>query len=117
MREEKFGENLLRGTPPLQKMGIFGGAIKGEVKISMIATRDIGARAAEWLVNPGFTGKQTRELLGRRDLSYNEAAPIIGNAIGKPTLSYSHFPGMLVQMAMSQMGVPRKTADLIIQIF
>src|SRR5713101_1236875 len=113
IRAGYFMENFFMSIPPLQKMGIFGGAIKGEVKISMIATRDIGARAAEWLVNPGFTGKQTRELLGQRDLSYNEAAP----TIGKPTLSYSHFPGMLVKMAMSQMGVPGKTADLIIEMF
>ena len=117
IRAGYFMENFFMSIPPLQKMGIFGGAIKGEVKISMIATRDIGARAAEWLVNPGFTGKQTRELLGQRDLSYNEAAPIIGKAIGKPTLSYSHFPGMLVKMAMSQMGMPGKTADLIVEMF
>src|SRR6266581_2784565 len=117
IRAGYFMENFFMSIPPLQKMGIFGGAIKGEVKISMIATRDIGVRAAEWLANPGFTGKQTRELLGQRDLSYNEAAPIIGKAIGKPTLSYSHFPGMLVKMAMSQMGMPGKTADLILEMF
>ncbi len=37
IRAGYFMENFFMSIPPLQKMGIFGGAIKGEVKISMIA--------------------------------------------------------------------------------
>ena len=117
IRAGYFMENFFLGIAPLQKMGIFGGAIRGDLKISMIATRDIGAYAADALQKLDFTGKQTRDLLGQRDLSYNEAAPIIGKTIGKPTLSYSHFPGMLVKMAMGQMGLPSKTVDLILEMF
>lgn len=117
IRAGYFMENFLMSIAPLQKMGIFGGSIKGDLKISIIAARDIGAYAAEALRNLDFTGKQARDLLGQRDLSHDEAAGIIGKAIGKPTLSYSHFPGMLVKMAMSQMGVPGKTVDLMIEMF
>lgn len=117
IRAAYFMENFFMSIPPLQKMGIFGGAIKGEAKIAMIATRDIGAYAAESLRALDFTGRQTRDLLGQRDLSYDEAAGIIGKAIGKPTLSYSHFPAMLVKMAMGQMGIPGKTVDLILEMF
>jgi hypothetical protein len=52
----------------------------------MIATRDIGAAAADALLKLEFHGKQTRELLGQRDLNYNEVTAIIGKAIGKPDL-------------------------------
>jgi uncharacterized protein YbjT (DUF2867 family) len=117
IRAAYFMENLLMSIAPLQKMGIFGGSIKGELKIPMIATRDIGAYAAEALRALDFTGKETRDLLGQRDLSHNEAGGILGKAIGKPSLSYSHFPGMLVKMAMAQMGVPGKSADLILEMF
>jgi hypothetical protein len=57
-------------------------------------------------LNPSVRGKQTRELLGQRDLTYAEVATIIGRAIGKPDLKYVQLPddqfrGFLVQMGMS----------------
>jgi len=40
---------------------------------------------------PGFSGKQTRELLGERDLSMAEATGIIARGLGKPDLRYEQF--------------------------
>jgi hypothetical protein len=54
----------------------------------MIATRDIGAVAAEELLKLHFQQKQTRELQGQRDLTMMEAAAIIGN---KTPTSYEVF--------------------------
>ncbi len=44
-----------------------------------------------------FSGKQTRELLGQRDLSMDEATAIIGKAIEKPDLKYVQLPGEQMQ--------------------
>ena len=52
--------------------------------------RDIGSAAAKALLALDFSDKQTRELLGQRDLSYVEATTIIGETIGKPK---HHKPG------------------------
>jgi hypothetical protein len=82
----------------------------------MIATRDIGDRAAEELLRLSFTGKQARELLGQRDLTYPEVASIIGKAIGKPNLSYSQFPPALVKPALLQSGMSTSMADLILEM-
>jgi len=43
----------------------------------MIATKDVGAVAAEALLKLDFKGKQTQELQGQRDLNYKEVATII----------------------------------------
>jgi uncharacterized protein YbjT (DUF2867 family) len=71
----------------------------------MIATRDIGAAAADALVRLAFRGKQAQELQGQRDLDYTEAATIIGKAIGKPDLGYIQAPDNQVRPAMVLMGM------------
>jgi hypothetical protein len=58
----------------------------------MIATRDVGDYAAQRLLHLDFSGKQTRELLGERDLSMTEVTAVIARGIGKPDLRYQQFP-------------------------
>ena len=48
--------------------------------------------AADALAKLQFSGKQTRELLGQRDITYTETAQIIGAALGKPNLAYTQLP-------------------------
>jgi hypothetical protein len=45
-----------------------------------------GGYAARRLLDLDFSGKQTRELLGERDLSMTEATAVIVPGIGKPDL-------------------------------
>jgi hypothetical protein len=59
----------------------------------------------------------TRELLGERDLSMNEATAIIARGIGKPDLRYAQFPYDQVQQVLMQMGVPTKTASQFIEMY
>jgi hypothetical protein len=58
-------------------MGVFGNALLPALKLPMIATRDVGNHAAQRLLDLEFSGKQTRELLGERDLSMTEATTVI----------------------------------------
>jgi len=101
----------------IQMMGVFGGAMKGDLKIPMIATKDIGAYAAGRLLNLDFSGKQTQELLGERDLSNNEVAVVIGKALNKPDLRYAQFPFDQVQQVFVQLGTSPKTAATFIEMF
>lgn len=112
LRPAMFMENYLMLVGLVQSMGFLAGGIKGEVKMPMIAARDIGEKAAELLRERKFSGISTLELLGERDLSHDEVAALIGAGIGKPKLSYQKFPGFLVEQAMKQMGMPGKTASL-----
>jgi uncharacterized protein YbjT (DUF2867 family) len=117
LRPAYFMENHLAGMGMIQGMGILGNALLPELKIAMIATRDIGDYAAGRMYALDFSGKQTRELLGERDLSMNETAAILARGIGKPDLRYVQFPNEQVQQVLTQMGIPVKTAAMFIEMY
>ena len=94
----------------------WGGPLRSDLKVAMIATQDIGAAAAEALLKLEFTGKQARELLGQRDLTYQEVASVIGQAIGKPGLAYMQLPSAQLKPALVQMGMSANMADLILEM-
>ena len=107
LRAGYFMENALPQVNAVRQMGAVATPLRADLKLAMIATRDIGAAAAEALLRPSVRGKQTRELLGQRDLTYSEVSTIIGQAIGKPDLKYvqvldDQFRGVLLQMGMSE---------------
>lgn len=116
LRPAAFMENLLMLTGLIKTMGFLAGGIKGNLKMPMIAARDIGEVAARALLEGNFAGTEIRELLGQRDISFDEAAHAIGAAIGKPKLSYQHFPSFMVEQALKQMGLPGKTAALMTEM-
>lgn len=117
LRPAYFFENHLTGISLIQMMGMFGGAVRSDLKIPMIATRDIGTFAAERLLKLDFNGKQAQELLGERDLTMNEVACVIGKALGKADLLYMEFPYDQVEQVLMQMGSPAKTAACMIEMF
>jgi uncharacterized protein YbjT (DUF2867 family) len=107
LRAGYFMENTLPQVGAIRMTGSAAGPLRPDLKVAMIATRDIGAAAADALLRLDFRGKQTRELLGQRDLDYTEVAAIIGNGIGKPGLGYiqladEQMKPVLVQMGMSE---------------
>lgn len=52
-----------------------------------------------------------------RDISMKEAASIVGKAIGKPDVTYVQVPGSMLQDTLLNMGLPQKTAELIIEMW
>ena len=116
LRPGYFMENTLAQVGIIQTMGITAGPVRGDLALPMIATRDIGAAAATALLELDFNDKQIRELLGQRDLSYDDATTIIGKAIGKPDLKYVQLPVEQVRGAFLQMGMSENVADLILEM-
>jgi uncharacterized protein YbjT (DUF2867 family) len=117
LRAAYFMENTLPQAGAIKKMGSAAGPLRPDLKIPMIATRDIGNVAADVLLHPTIRGKQIRELHGQRDLSYNEVASSIGKAIAKPDLKYvqlsgDQFRGALVQMA----GMSEQVAEVLVEM-
>jgi uncharacterized protein YbjT (DUF2867 family) len=116
LRPGYFMENTLAQVGIVKAMGVAAGTLLPDLKLQMIATRDIGAIAAESLLKLDFTGQQIRELHGERDISMSEAARVIGNAIGKPDLAYVHLPDDQVRPALVGMGMSSNVADLILEL-
>ena len=117
LRAAYFMENNLAAIGMIHGMGLVGNALLPDVKLPMIATRDVGDYAAHRLLHLDFSGKQTRELLGERDLSMTEATAVIARGIGKPDLRYQQFPYDQAQQALTQLGVPPKGAAMYIEMY
>jgi uncharacterized protein YbjT (DUF2867 family) len=109
-------ENFLAQIGMIQAMGKTGGPLRGDLKLPMIATCDIGAFAGAALVKLDFTRKQARELLGQRDLDMNEATAIIGSAIEKPDLQYMQLASEQVRTGLLQVGMSGNMADLLLEM-
>jgi uncharacterized protein YbjT (DUF2867 family) len=116
LRATYFLENMLAQVPVILMLGGMAGELRADLKFPMIATRDIGAYAADALIRQDFTGKQTQELLGAEDVSYSQAASVIGKAIGKPGLSYTQMPPEQLKPALMQMGMSAAVADLLLEM-
>jgi uncharacterized protein YbjT (DUF2867 family) len=117
LRAAYFMENNLSAIDMIQGVGLFGHALLPDLKLPMIAARDVGDYAAPRFLNLDFSGKQTRELLGERDLSMAEATAVIARGIGKPDLRYEQFPYDRVQQVLTQAGFSPKKAAVYIEMF
>ena len=109
-------ENTLPQVGAIRMIGSMIGPVAPDLKLPLIATRDIGAAAADALLRLAFQGKHAQELQGQRDLDYNEAASIIGNAVSKPGLQYIQAPSDQIRAAMVQMGISDNMAGLILEM-
>ncbi len=107
LRAGYFMENTLGQAAVIHQMGAVVGPLKPDLKIPLIASIDIGNAALNALLQLNFTGHQTHDLQGQRDLTYLEMTAIIGVAIGKPALQYQlisseQFAGFMEQMGWAQ---------------
>ncbi|HXA76491.1 MAG TPA: NmrA family NAD(P)-binding protein [Candidatus Acidoferrales bacterium] len=117
LRAAYFMENNLAAIGMIHGMGIFGHALLPDLRLPMIATRDVGDYAARRLLDLDFSGKQTRELLGERDLSMKEVTAVIARGIGNPNLRYEQFSYDQVQQALTQSGFSPTKAAVYIEMF
>jgi uncharacterized protein YbjT (DUF2867 family) len=115
LRAGYFMENTLAQIGIIRGFGMMAGPVRADVPLPMVATRDIGAAAAEALLRLDFK-QQTQELLGPREVTYVEAAKIIGLAIGKQDLTYVQLPDEQVIQAMTGMGMSRNMAELLCEM-
>jgi uncharacterized protein YbjT (DUF2867 family) len=116
LRPGYFMENTLPQSEIIKSMGVTAGPLNPQLKLTMIATRDIGAAAADALSKLDFSGSQTRELLGQRDLTMTEAASIIGKGIGVPGLGYVQVRDEQFREALIQMGYSSNSAALMVEM-
>ncbi|MBK8422376.1 MAG: NmrA family NAD(P)-binding protein [Elusimicrobia bacterium] len=117
LRPGYFMENAFFGLGLIKAQGINGSPIAPNIKIPMIATRDIAQRAARALAAGDFRGREVMELHGPRDLSLAEVTRALGAAIGKPDLPYVQFPYPDAFNAMVNMGLSPDVAALFNEMY
>jgi uncharacterized protein YbjT (DUF2867 family) len=77
-----FMDNIARQAEAIKNQGMFFSPISGERKLPTVATRDIAAAASRLLLDQSWSGVDEVPLLGPQDLSFNDMAKIISEALG-----------------------------------
>lgn len=116
LRAAYFMENTLGHIGAIQALGVVADTLLPDVKIPMIAAHDIGAAAAKALLAPPASPRQTRELLGPRDISMKEITAIIGAAINKSDLMYVQVSDEQARQALVQAGLSPNVVELILEM-
>jgi uncharacterized protein YbjT (DUF2867 family) len=117
LRPTFFMENTLNSIGLIKNMDFNGSSIKADVKLTLIATKDIAKVAAEKLLNLHFKGKTYLDLLGDRDYTMKEATEIIGKSIEKPALNYVEFTYQDEKKALMQYGFSESVADAFVGLY
>jgi uncharacterized protein YbjT (DUF2867 family) len=116
LRAGYFMENHLGSLGLIKSAGINGSAIKPDLPMTMVATRDIAAVAAEYLAKLDFQGRTVRYVLGPRYYTMTETTRILGAAIGKPDLKYVQFPEADFKKGLAGAGFTEAMADMFVEM-
>jgi uncharacterized protein YbjT (DUF2867 family) len=116
LRAGYFMENTLAQVAVIRQMGAVVGPLNPDLKVPLIATVDIGNFALRALLTLNFTGHQSQELQGQRDLDFTEVTSIVGAAIGKADLRYQQISSEQFAGFMQQMGMSKSVASLMAEM-
>ena len=79
-----FMENLLGQAQTIKEKGMFFFPIETDHKAPTVATSDVAAVAAEFLIDSTWTRQADVPVLGPEDISPNEMAAILSKGLGRP---------------------------------
>ncbi len=116
IRSAFFMENLLMNMSSIKAKGLNSGPYRGEMSFPMISTKDVAVFAAERLIKKDFSGSSVRYLLGKEELSMNDATRIIGTKINKPELQYRMASYLDAEKQLVQMGISPNVSRLYIEM-
>lgn len=111
LRAGFFMENFLANIGLIKQAGIFGYALRADVQLPIVHTRDIAEVATRRLLDLDFTGHSHEFVGGAADLTMPEVAVVLGRAIDRPDLQYVSFPAADARAGMIQAGLPATIAD------
>lgn len=100
---------LLKG-----KTGIIASNYGGEDKTVWASPLDIAAAIAEELITP-FVGRNVR-YVASEELTCNQIATILGNAVGKPYLKWVIISDKQMQSGMESFGMPKNIAAGLVEM-
>ncbi len=110
-RPTYFMENIFFSLDPIKNMDMVVGTLDGDIKVPMIATRDVAAFVAKPLLSLDFSGISTVDILGAADISMQQVTKAIGTAVGKE-FTYMQAPYDAAEKAMTEAGLSVGSARL-----
>src|SRR6266851_2558591 len=116
LRPGIFMENFLLSTDLIAKAGQIFTPLPAGKRWPLVATADIAAKAACWLLDRGWSGHRRVGVHGPKDLSTDEAAAIISSALGEPVKCVETTIDQ-ARGALTGMGMPDFTVEIIIEMY
>jgi uncharacterized protein YbjT (DUF2867 family) len=108
-------QNLLPAIALIQTQRINATALRRDVKLPMIATVDIAARAASHLVRREFSGHEVETVLGPEELTMDEATQAIADVLGVPEVRYIELAPQDAKAALQGAGMSEEFASLLVE--
>ena len=78
-----FMDNLLQQAGAIKAKGMFFSPLSADRKFPTVATGDIAAVAAKYLLDTTWTGQSEVPVLGPEDLTFTEMASVLSEVLGK----------------------------------
>jgi uncharacterized protein YbjT (DUF2867 family) len=116
LRAGFFMENFLFQVEPIRAHGSLFQAMPGNLRVPMVATRDIGDVAARLLLDRGWSGQRAVGVHGPADVSGEEAAAVIGKALGR-SVRYVQVTGEQARESLLKMGVSPDVANSFVEMY
>lgn len=117
LRPGYFMENISSSIPSILYEDEISSPLNGDLPIYMVATRDIGWKAADFLERTDSVNHQIFDFVGPYEISFNEANLILGQVLDKPNLRYVQISFEKERDNLIKAGVNPVTADLLIEMF
>lgn len=117
LRPAWFMENFYAALDGIRAMGALAMPVRRDVPVAMIATRDIGEEAARRLLALDFEGKGFQELLGPREVTLEQAAEVIGSALGRPGLPYVEASREQAREALAGQGFSETAIRTLLEMY
>lgn len=110
LRPAYFMENTLGMMEVIGTKGITGGSIPGDIRMAMVATADIAAKATDILAERSFSGHSIVEIVGDR-LTFKEITSILRTTLDLPMLQYVEMTDNESITAFMSMGFSQSVAS------
>ncbi len=96
-------ENMLNNVQSIKHQGTFYSSSRPDVKTPQVATKDIAAMGARFLLDRTWAGRGGIAVLGPEDLSFREMAAIMSDVLGR-TIRFQQVPAEAYKAQLIQHG-------------
>jgi uncharacterized protein YbjT (DUF2867 family) len=115
LRPGYFFENTLMNVDQVKHRRIFADSVDPDAPILMVASRDIGQKAADLLLKRKFKGHSVEELFGHR-ITMREVSRLIGKKLEIPDVVHIRSSDREAIDGMMSMGLSRSMAEAFVQL-